>query len=133
MADGRPQTKNEARIEELEGLLRETTRRLEATERKLAVADAEVERLDVLLEIDGEDTPTPMALRAPHLAAVETAIERLAGLLRDDVTDHDDLWIVEGDQRETRIEVLADAIDTLATAHLRLAPKPPPSPSPLVR
>lgn len=105
------------RVAELEGLLASTTRRLEACQRELVDAN---DALDAQPIVTLGTVET-----APHVAAVEVAIARLAGLLRDDVTDHDDLWL-STEQSEPRLEVLADAIRTLATAHQAITPKPLP-------
>lgn len=110
-----------ARIVELEGLLADTTRKLENTQRALRAEEEEVERLandkgHVLL---GE-TETPA-----HLAAVELAIQRLASLLRDDVAPKP-LPEIETDSSTPRLELIARAVQVLSVAHANVAPKPLP-------
>lgn len=106
------------RVRELEGLLAGCTRQLEQCQRELA------EALDAL---DQQPLSELAEVQQPaHLAALEAAIERLAGMLSDAETDADDLITADGDLPEARVEVIADAIRTLSQAHQAIAPKPLP-------
>lgn len=99
---------------QLEGLLASTTRRLEERERELAEMQDE-------LDGGGLSGPAPLAL---HLSRIDQAMTRLASVLCDDVTeDADELWTPDGDLPESRVEVISDAILTLANARDRLTPK----------
>lgn len=109
-----------ARVRELEGLLASTTRQLEACQRDLADALSELER-----EPDTFDLTADVV---PHVAAVEAAIERLAGAVTN-AGGESELW-QHTEQSETRLAELTDAIRTLSQAHQAISPKPLPIPMP---
>ncbi len=106
------------RVRELEGLLAATTRQLESVQRELA--DATDALSTPMLELAEVETPA-------HLAEIDAAIARLAGWLGDDgETGVDDLLVIVKDSGSTAVELIANAIASLAAARDRLSPKPLP-------
>lgn len=110
-----------ARVRELEGLLAGCTRQLEQCQRELAEALDALEQQPLSELVIGE--------QPAHLAALEGAIERLAGMVRDAEGDAiGELFeMPDRDSGETRLELLAKGLRDISQAHQTVTPRPLPA------